>query len=69
MTYKDVKIWIKVLVLILAVPFFSSCDDEEEVLVGNWVELSDFDGLPRADAAGFVIGSKAYVGTGYDGDD
>jgi len=69
MTYKEVKIWIKVLVLILAAPFFSSCDnDPEEELVGNWVELSDFDGLPRADAVGFVIGSKAYVGTGYDGD-
>ncbi len=69
MTYKEVKIWIKVLVLILAVPFFSSCGEEEEELVGNWVELSDFDGLPRADAVGLVIGSKAYIGTGYDGDD
>ncbi|HPB13535.1 MAG: galactose oxidase [Bacteroidales bacterium] len=68
MTYKEVKIWIKVLVLILAVPFFNSCDKPEEELVGNWVELSDFDGLPRADAVGFVIGNKAYVGTGYDGD-
>jgi len=68
MTYKEVKIWIKVLVLILAVPFFTSCDDPEVVLVGNWVELSDFDGLPRADAVGFAIGSKGYIGTGYDGD-
>ena len=68
MTYKEVKIWIKVVVLILAVPFFTSCDDPEVVLVGNWVELSDFDGLPRADAVGFAIGTKAYIGTGYDGD-
>ena len=58
MTYKEVKIWIKVLVLILAVPFFNSCNDEEEVLVGNWVELSDFDGLPRTDAVGFAIGDQ-----------
>jgi len=35
MTYKEVKIWIKVVVLILAVPFFTSCDDPEVVLVGN----------------------------------
>jgi N-acetylneuraminic acid mutarotase len=69
MTYKKVKIWIKVLVLILGVPFFTSCDDPEVVLVGNWVELSDFDGLPRADAVGFAIGTKAYIGTGYDGDE
>jgi hypothetical protein len=70
MTYKEVKIWIKVLVLILAVPFFTSCNgNDDEVLVGNWVELSDFDGIPRTDAVGFSIGNKGYIGTGYDGDD
>ena len=69
MIYKEVKIWIKVLVLILAVPFFNSCKDPVVDLVGNWVELSDFDGLPRAEAVGFAIGSKGYMGTGYDGDE
>ena len=70
MTYKVVKIWIKVLVLILAVPFFTSCNgDDDVVLVGDWVELSDFDGIPRADAVGFAIGTKGYLGTGYDGDE
>lgn len=68
MMYKEVKIWIKVLVLILAVPFFNSCGEEEEVLIGDWVELSDFDGIPRADAVAFAIGNKGYLGTGYDGD-
>jgi N-acetylneuraminic acid mutarotase len=68
MTYKEVKIWIKVLVFILAVPFFNSCGDDEIVLVGDWVALSDFDGIPRADAVGFAIGNKGYLGTGYDGE-
>lgn len=68
MTYKVAKSWIKVLVLILAVPLFNSCKSKTTELVGNWVELSDFDGVPRTDAVGFAIGSKGYIGTGYDGD-
>ncbi len=68
MIYKEVKIWIKVLVLILAVPFFNSCGSTDETLIGNWVGLSDFDGIPRTDAVGFSIGNKGYIGTGYDGD-
>ena len=68
MTYKEVKIWIRVLVLILAIPVFNSCKKPVEELVGNWVELSDFDGVPRTDAVGFAIGSKGYLGTGYDGE-
>jgi N-acetylneuraminic acid mutarotase len=68
MTYGKIKVWIEVLVLILAVPVFNSCKDEEKELVGNWVELSDFDGIPRSDAVGFAIGSKGYLGTGYTGE-
>jgi N-acetylneuraminic acid mutarotase len=55
-------------ILLISAP---GCDsnksDEGEELVGNWIELSDFDGVPRSSAVGFVIGNKAYVGTGYDG--
>lgn len=49
----------------------TSCkDDDDEVdLVGNWVELSDFEGVPRSDAVAFTIGDTAYVGSGYDGGD
>lgn len=42
-------------------------NDDSEDLVGNWIELSDFEGVPRSDAVGFSIGDKGYVGTGYDG--
>lgn len=68
MTFKMDKTWIKVLILILAVPFFNSCKDKTVELVGNWVKLSDFDGIPRTDAVGFSIGTKGYLGTGYDGE-
>lgn len=55
----------------LFVGTFTSCDSEDETteLLGNWVELSDFEGVPRNDAVGFTIGNKAYLGTGFDGDD
>jgi N-acetylneuraminic acid mutarotase len=58
------------LVIILVIPFLNSCSDDDTAdLVGNWIELSDFEGLPRSDAVGFSIGLKGYVGTGYDGTD
>lgn len=69
MTYKEVKIWLKVLVLIFAVPVFNSCGGGDETLVGNWVQLSELDGVPRGEAVGFAIGNKGYLGTGFDGDE
>jgi N-acetylneuraminic acid mutarotase len=42
-------------------------DSEDDELVGNWVELSDFEGVPRSSAVAFSIGNNAYVGLGYDG--
>ena len=44
-------------------------EEEEEELVGNWVKLSAYEGVARSNAVGFLIGNKAYVGTGYDGSD
>ena len=47
-----------------------SCNDDEsttENLIGNWIECSDFEGVPRSDAVGFAIGNKGYIGTGYNG--
>ena len=34
---------------------------------GNWVTRSSFEGVTRSEAASFVIGDTAYIGTGYDG--
>lgn len=56
--------------LLVSILFGTSCAEEEEVdPIGNWVEKSDFEGLPRSDAVHFVIGSRAYVATGFDGYD
>jgi len=43
-----------------------SCDgDEPEVdLVGNWIVLSEFEGVQRSDAVGSAIGSKRYACAG-----
>ncbi len=51
--------------------FLNSCssDDDEDELLGNWVDRSIFDGTPRSGAFVFTIGNLSYVGTGYDGDD
>jgi hypothetical protein len=38
-------------------------------LVGNWFKRSDFEGVSRSAAVVFTIGTKAYVGLGYDGKD
>ena len=58
------------MVLVLALVTFTSCeDDDDEDLVGNWVEMSDFEGVPRSDAVSFVVNDLAYVGLGYDGDE
>ncbi len=37
-------------------------------VIGNtWTQKADFGGVARVNAVGFSIGSKGYVGTGYDG--
>ncbi|MEZ5072873.1 MAG: kelch repeat-containing protein [Bacteroidales bacterium] len=56
-------------VLTLGLFALPSCDDEEEDLIGNWVEEGDFEGVTRSDAVAFSVGDKAYITTGYDGDE
>ena len=34
---------------------------------GTWTQMADFGGAARANAVGFSIGDKGYIGTGYDG--
>jgi N-acetylneuraminic acid mutarotase len=60
---------LKFIVVASLLAFLLGCNDEEDDdLIGNWVEMSDFEGVPRSDAVSFNIGSKAYVGCGYDGE-
>lgn len=59
----------RLMTLLLTVFFLASCDSSStDDPLGNWVEKSDFEGLPRGSAVSFVIGDKAYVGTGYNDD-
>ena len=48
-----------------------SCDsgEDDDDFLGNWVEMSDFEGFRRSNAVSFVIGDVAYVGTGFNGDE
>ncbi len=39
------------------------------VLVGNWKEQSDFEGVARSSATAFSINDIGYIGLGYDGDE
>jgi len=52
--------------LLLGNSFLTSCSkDDTEDLIGNWVQVGIFTGIPRTDAVAFTIGDYAYVGTGY----
>jgi N-acetylneuraminic acid mutarotase len=66
----NLRIKSRFLALILFLPLIVvSCsdDDDEEDLLGNWIVRSDFDGVARGNASGFSIGTKGYLGLGYNG--
>jgi N-acetylneuraminic acid mutarotase len=57
--------YLKVYFLALTVITLASCtssDDTEKL--GNWIRKAEYNGNARQDAACFVIGDTAYVGTG-----
>ncbi|SDQ97881.1 Galactose oxidase, central domain [Flagellimonas zhangzhouensis] len=56
-------------VFALSVLLLSSCSNDEDEDIGNWVDRSEFDGTPRSGISGFVIDNIGYMGVGYDGDD
>ncbi|WP_026712683.1 Kelch repeat-containing protein [Flavobacterium daejeonense] len=55
--------------LLMSLVFVGCSNDDDEELTGNWIKKSSFDGPARSSAASFVIGSYAYVATGYTGDE
>lgn len=55
--------------LFMGLVFVGCSNDDEEELLGNWIKKSSFDGPARSSASSFVIGSYAYVATGYTGDE
>ncbi|TRX42368.1 Kelch repeat-containing protein [Flavobacterium restrictum] len=55
--------------LFMSLIFVGCSNDSTDDLVGNWVKKSSFDGPARSSATSFVIGTYAYVTTGYTGDE
>jgi N-acetylneuraminic acid mutarotase len=48
----------------------SNCKkDESTDLIGNWIELSQFNGDARMGAVAFTINNISYVGSGYNGEE
>lgn len=62
---KDNWLLIALLALALALPLGGcSDDDDEDELAGNWVKVSDFDGVARCSAVTFTVDGKVYVAAG-----
>jgi N-acetylneuraminic acid mutarotase len=60
--------YLNVCFLGLAVFAFAACNnDDSTTKLGNWITRADFGGDARSQAASFVIGDTAYVGTGFVG--
>lgn len=51
--------------ILISLPLFCSCTEDEEYTIGSWKERSDFDGKARSSAVSFTIGNKGYICTGY----
>lgn len=67
---KRTKIWPGYTLMVLALVLLAtSCKDPETTtdLIGDWVRKSDFEGVSRNAAVSFTIGTRVFVGTGFDG--
>ncbi|TPE44865.1 Kelch repeat-containing protein [Pontibacter mangrovi] len=59
-----------VVAILFSVCVLPSCDseiDKEEAAPVEWQKKADFPGVARSSAVSFIIGGKAYVGTGFSG--
>jgi N-acetylneuraminic acid mutarotase len=57
------------LISVLSMWACTSTSDETTSTQGDWTRTTPFKGRPRSGAVVFTIGTKAFVGLGYDGDD
>lgn len=64
MSLKKFYYLLAILLMGASLLFVSCNNDDDEELLGDWEEGSDFDGVPRSEAVGFVIGDYAYLATG-----
>ena len=66
---KNLKKGIFLSTLLITLISISCSNDDTEEKLGNWIKKSAFDGPARSSATSFVIGSYAYLTTGYTGDE
>ncbi len=52
--------------LIILSLVITGCNNDDDDFIGNWIQMADFDGIPRTEAICFTIGDRAYIGTGFD---
>ena len=66
---KRIQTWPLFILFIGLTLLASSCKDSSTTpdLLGDWMRRSDFEGKPRNGAVTFTIGTRVFVGTGYDG--
>jgi N-acetylneuraminic acid mutarotase len=61
------------LVVLLVGTALSSCSkagsDDDDDVIGNWKRSFEFEGVGRTEAVTFTIGTKVFVGLGFDGTD
>jgi N-acetylneuraminic acid mutarotase len=63
---------VKIVFCMLAMVVLGSCtsaEDDDTSTIGDWARTTPFKGRPRSGAIMFTVGSRAFVGLGYDGDD
>jgi len=67
---KPIKMKFKFLILatVVATTIFTSCNNTDTELMGNWVEEAFFNGYPRAEGSSFAINDYGYFGMGKDDD-
>ncbi len=52
--------------LLVSSTLFTSCDDDDDDYLGNWVAMNVFGGIPRSYPMTFTVNDVVYVGCGYD---
>ena len=68
---KRTTIWHAFFMILLSLSILTSCNNNPDPtttdLLGDWIRKSSFEGVTRSGAVSFTIGTRVFVGTGFDG--
>lgn len=62
------KLKVLLIIGVALTTLFSSCNNDEVELIGNWEQKSWYDGYARAEGSSFAINNFGYFGMGHDDD-